>query len=143
VGAIDNYLDTSFLIPLLTAEPASAQATNFALAHPAALVVSNFAAAEFASAVSRLVRMRRMPRHEAQLVLAAFDQWMLSAANDVQLSPVDVALASTFLRRLDLVLRTPDAIHIAIAQRLGATLVTFDQRMASAARVLGLAVSGA
>jgi predicted nucleic acid-binding protein len=43
--------------------------------------------------------------------------------------------------RLDLTLRTPDAIHIAIARRLDATLVTFDQRMATNARALGMAVA--
>jgi predicted nucleic acid-binding protein len=32
---------------------------------------------------------------------------------------------------------------IAIAQRLGAALVTFDQRMATAARALGIAVAEA
>jgi predicted nucleic acid-binding protein len=34
-----------------------------------------------------------------------------------------------------------DALHIAIAQRLDATLVTFDQRMAASARALGMAVA--
>ena len=38
-------------------------------------------------------------------------------------------------------LRTPDAIHIAIAQRIRATLVTFDQRMSESARALGMAVA--
>jgi predicted nucleic acid-binding protein len=42
------------------------------------------------------------------------------------------------LRRLDLNLRTPDAIHIAIAQRLGAELATFDVRMAESAEALGV-----
>jgi predicted nucleic acid-binding protein len=40
-------------------------------------------------------------------------------------------------------LLTADAIHIAVAQRLGATLVTVDQRMAAAARTLGIAVADA
>lgn len=143
MGAIDHYLDASFLVPLLTAEPMSAQAASFVLAHPLGLIVSDFAAAEFASAISRRVRMGQTPRHEAQIVFAAFDHWTLSAANIIEVSSVNIARAGAFLRRLDLVLRTPDAIHIAIAERLGATLVTFDQRMAAAARVLGLPVAGA
>jgi len=32
----------------------------------------------------------------------------------------------------------PDAVHIAIAQRHGAILATFDARMADAAQTLGL-----
>jgi predicted nucleic acid-binding protein len=140
VGSINHYLDASFLVALLTAEPASARATNFASAHAAGLIVSDFASAEFASAISRHVRMGQMPRNEGQIVLSAFDRWMLSAVVSIEVLPVDIALATTFLRRFDLVLRTPDAIHIATSQRLGATLVTFDRAMAAAAGTLGLAV---
>jgi uncharacterized protein len=140
VGSIDHYLDASFLVALLTAEIASVRAINFASGHPAGLIVSDFASAEFASAISRHVRMGHMPRTEGQIVLSAFDRWALAAAVSIEISPVDIALATTFLRRLDLVLRTPDAIHIAISQRLAATLITFDQRMAAAARMLGVVV---
>ncbi|HVH76374.1 MAG TPA: hypothetical protein VM755_15780 [Stellaceae bacterium] len=52
----------------------------------------------------------------------------------------DIAAADAFLRRLDLNLRAPDAINIAIAQRLGADLMTFDERMTANARALGLAL---
>jgi uncharacterized protein len=45
------------------------------------------------------------------------------------------------LRRLDLTLRTSDALHIAIAQRVNATQVTFDRSMARSARALGIAVA--
>jgi uncharacterized protein len=60
-----------------------------------------------------------------------------------ELEAGDIAQADLFVRRLDLPLLAPDAIHIAIAQRLRATLVTFDRQMATAARTLGLAVAGA
>jgi predicted nucleic acid-binding protein len=56
------------------------------------------------------------------------------------MTPGDLAAATMFLRRLDLPLRTPDALHIAIAQRVGAMLVTFDRQMAASARTLGSAV---
>jgi predicted nucleic acid-binding protein len=45
------------------------------------------------------------------------------------------------IRRLDLNLRAPDAINLAIALRLGAALATFDRRMTENARTLGLAIS--
>jgi hypothetical protein len=44
------------------------------------------------------------------------------------------------LRRLDLRLRTPDAVDIAIARRIGADLLTYDEKMAICARMLGLKV---
>ncbi len=55
----------------------------------------------------------------------------------------DVKRADAVMRRLDLTLRTPDALHIAIAERIGATMATFDDKMAAAARILGLAVAAA
>jgi hypothetical protein len=53
------------------------------------------------------------------------------------MTSADVTAAAGFLRRLDLTLRRQDALHIAIAQRVGAALFTFDQQMTSAARALG------
>jgi uncharacterized protein len=53
----------------------------------------------------------------------------------------DIASAASFIRRLDLNLRAPDAINIAIADRIGAALATFDDRMAAAARALEVAVA--
>jgi predicted nucleic acid-binding protein len=44
---------------------------------------------------------------------------------------------ATFLRRLDLTLRTPDALNIAIAQRAASVLMTFDEKMAANAHALG------
>jgi predicted nucleic acid-binding protein len=55
----------------------------------------------------------------------------------------DIRAAKVFLRRLDLTLRTADALNIAIAQRIRAALVTFDERMAANARVLGIHVVAA
>ncbi len=59
------------------------------------------------------------------------------------MTSADVTRADALMRRLDLPLRTPDALHIAIAERVGATLATFDVKMAAAARVIGLPVAAA
>jgi hypothetical protein len=40
----------------------------------------------------------------------------------------DIKAVGAFLWRVDLTLRTGDAINIAIAQRMRALLVTFDQK---------------
>jgi uncharacterized protein len=55
---------------------------------------------------------------------------------------IDRALkaADAFLRRLDLPLRTPDALNVAIARRIRAELATFDTGMAKSARALGCQV---
>lgn len=105
------------------------------------MFVSDFAAAEFASAISRKVRMADLSSEEAREAFGDFDAWVSHVTSSVEVGPVDVELASRYLRRLDLTLRTPDAIHIAMAQRLRARLVTLDLKMAASARTLGVALS--
>ncbi len=64
--------------------------------------------------------------------------WRERWAADAETTRADVDAAIQLVRRFDLVLRGPDALHIAMAQRLGARLCTFDARMATAAAGVGL-----
>jgi uncharacterized protein len=103
------------------------------------LWVSDFAAAEVASALSRLVRMGRLQSTDGAACLSDFDVWRAAMTSAAEIHAVDVRLAGTYVRRFDLGLRAPDALHLAIARRLDATLVTSDRRLAAAARELGVA----
>ncbi len=105
-----------------------------------ALVISEFAAAEVASALSRLVRTGRLENQDAQARLADFDAWRAAASEDVALQASDVRLAHIFVRRFDLMLRAPDALHAATCRRCDYRLVTMDKRLAAAAEALGLRV---
>ncbi len=67
----------------------------------------------------------------------------MDEAQNVALALGDVLAAEGFLRRLDLTLLAPDALHIAMCQRIGATLATFDEKMAASARMLGVDVAAA
>lgn len=132
------YLDASVLVALFTNDDLSDRAT--ALLSPGATpVVSDFAAAEFASAIARLVRIRSFRAVAARTAFAAFDQWTTKAVR-AEVVPSDMSACSDLLRRLDLPLRTGDALNIAIARRLEATLATMDLQMAQSARALGLTV---
>ena len=135
------YLDASVLVALLTIEPLSGRADNFIASVREPLIVSDLASAEFASAIARRVRMRESTLDEARADLVHFDLWLARSAERIEMTTADLTAATVFLRRLDLPLRTPDAIHIAIAQRVGATLVTFDRQMAASARALGTPVA--
>jgi hypothetical protein len=73
------------------------------------------------------------------LRLNDFEVWRAAATSPVEFHASDARLAYTYVRRFDLALRTPDALHIAIARRLDTTLVTSDRRMARAAAELGVA----
>jgi hypothetical protein len=140
--ALTLYLDTSLIAALFVIDDAFTQrATRFVATDAAVLVVSDFGAAEFASVIARLARGNRLTREAAASLFADFDFWSARAVQRVEATPADVARAAAFIRRLDLNLRTPDALHIAIADRLGVTLATFDVRMAANAAVLGVAVA--
>lgn len=135
------YLYANILVALLTPEPLSARADDFVRSNQDSLIVSDFAAAEFASAIARRVRTRETTIEDARADLSDFDAWVGGSTQRVELSAVDVAAATAYLRRFDLTLLTPDALHIAIAERIAATLVTFDRQMEASARVLGMAVA--
>ncbi len=137
------YLDASVVVALLTIDPHTGRAETFLRGHAPILILSDFAAAEFVSAVARRVRTRHLTLAEARDAFAALDTWAARAAQRVETSAMDVRAADGFLRRLDLPLRTPDALNIAIAQRCEATVATFDMRMAAAARALGATVAAA
>ncbi len=135
------YLDANILLALLTPEPLSQRAIDFARTARAPLVVSDFAAAEFVSAIARRVRARETTVEDARRDIGDFEAWAARLAERTDLNAGDVAVATAYLRRLDLALATPDALHIAIARRVDAILVTFDRSMAAAARALGMAVA--
>jgi len=137
---VSVYLDASALAPIFLDDPFSDRVEGFLNGEPD-VVVSDFAAAEFASVVSRQARMRLISEAEARSAFTAFDAWAASTAGRATTEASDVRRAEAFVRRLDLGLRAPDAIHIAIALRLGADLLTFDLRMADAARLLGLDIA--
>jgi len=106
-------------------------------------MVSDFAGAEFASLVARVVRTKELEKLEAQALFSKFDNWKLPSPKQIYLEPGDVAQAEALLRRLDLTLRAPDALHIAMAKRAGAALATFDAKMAASAKNLRLTLAAA
>jgi uncharacterized protein len=138
---VSLYLDANVLVALLTPGTLAEQSRILAVRNDSSLIVSDFAAAEYASVVSRRVRTGALSHRDGSAVLGAFDSWLAANACWVAISAGDIAVATGFLRRLDLTLLSPDAIHIAAAQRLGARLVTLDYRMAAAACALGIAVT--
>ena len=134
------YLDASVLIAVLAEEPASAAVRRFLRTHREDRLISDFAAAEVVSAISRLLRMRLLTEEEGSTRLADFDAWRAAASSAADMHAADARLAYAYVRRFDLRLRAPEALHLAIARRLDAALVTLDRRMAAAAKELGVAV---
>jgi predicted nucleic acid-binding protein len=130
------YLDASVIVPLFVIEARSAEARGRILGQT--LVASPLGLAETSSAISQRVRIGDITATVAKLHLKSLDAWAASALASCDVMGDDFLAATSFIRRFDLGLRTPDALHIAIAARLGAKLLTFDAKMTAAATALGL-----
>lgn len=135
------YLDASVLVPRLLDEPMTEAVQHFVVAHDGSLHISDFAAGEVSSAIAKAVRDRRIAVVDAAARLADFDVWRTATTIEAVMVRADLIAADAMVRRFDLKLRLPDAIHAASCQRFGLTLVTFDKRLSDAARALGIAVT--
>jgi predicted nucleic acid-binding protein len=122
-------------------EAFTARAEAFIRTNAKPLLTSDLAGTELASAISRLVRMRELTKTEAAGIFKKFDRWRDQVIRPMSLATSDILYAETYLRRLDLNLRAPDAMHLAMAGRAGAMLVTFDTKMNASALALGLEVA--
>lgn len=139
---VSLYLDASVLVPLIVEEPLSQITEAFVDRYAGQLLTSEFAAVEAASGVSRLVRMGGLSIDTATAALEDFDAWRFAATELVETVPGDVRFAQMLVRRFETKLRAPDALHVAMAKRLGATLVTRDAGMRVAAEMVGVAAVG-
>jgi predicted nucleic acid-binding protein len=125
------YLDASALVKLATPE-AETDALRAALETFDARVTSRLATVEVARALLR--------RGVATAALAAD---VSEAFSGLAMTELDPAIAESAGRLGPSALRSLDAIHLASALALGPeldALVTYDARLADAARVVGLEV---
>lgn len=134
------YLDASVLLPLLVEEDATRAVSSLLAGADEPPLVGEFAVAEVASGLSRLGRMGVLTPEEASHRLAMFDVWRADDTEPCDIVAADVRLCGLFVRRFELKLRAPDALHLATVRRLGATLVTLARQLAEASRRLGVAV---
>lgn len=134
------YLDASVVLPAIKEERASDSVDRFLTDWQGRIFISEFAAAEVASALSRLARTRHLNAAEGAEFLAEFDAFRVRMSSPCDFHAADVRLANAYVRRFDLMLKAPDALHAAICHRMDLTLVTLDRRLAEAAGRLGLSV---
>jgi len=131
------YLDTSVVVPLLTLEPSSERVTAWFANLQEMPVSSDWLLTEFASAISIKVRTGQLSAVAAKGVHKEFQ---LLASSGLRLAPVSRA---AFKTAADLAqahlhgLRAGDALHLAVAQDIGAkTIATLDSIMAKHAKRL-------
>jgi predicted nucleic acid-binding protein len=132
------YLDTSFLTPLFREEATSGKVADF-LSRQAvgSLATSKWTGVEFASLISRDVRMDVLTAGQGQRLIAEFDS--TAAVSLVALIPTgnDFDLAQDYVTHFATQLRGPDALHLAVAHNNGVEFVaTLDEGMIRAAKKL-------
>jgi uncharacterized protein len=135
------YLDTNVIVALFGAEPGTAAAIRWLTGAEAAILISDFAAVEFAAVLSREVRTGAIAADRAHAVLARFDTWKLHGASPLASGTADMQLAERLVRDFATKLQAPDALHLALAVNSQSTLVTLDQRLADAARMRGVPIA--
>jgi uncharacterized protein len=134
------YLDASVIVPLFVEEGASDAVQNLLQSANDDFIVSSFAKAEVASALSRRVRKKEISPEEADIWIGNLDEWLETDATQLAVENHDILRAGEIVRNYQTKLLTPDAIHLAVCQCMGLTLVTLDKRLSEAAEVLGVGV---
>ncbi len=131
---MSHYLETSMMVALLLPDVHSSGAEAWMIREKPTFLASDFCAVEFAAVISRRVRMNQLTVETADLALGKFDDWLSRTVQIVRCAPEHMAAAGQIVRDFTSKLSAPDAIHLAITRQSGATLATFDDRLAEAAR---------
>jgi predicted nucleic acid-binding protein len=132
------YLDTSLLVALITTEERTARAHDWLAGVDDDLVTSEWIRVEVASALS--IKHRRgaldaAGRTEAEYAFAVITDQGLDV---LPVETFDFRRAADYVRPFERNLRGADALHIAVAGRLGATVHSLDDAQVKAARELGV-----
>ncbi|NIJ18352.1 hypothetical protein FHS95_000021 [Sphingomonas naasensis] len=135
------YLDTSAAVASITQEPHSERIWRWLGDHAdASILCSGWVATELSSALSIKVRTGAFTLEQR---VAAWNDWRRfreASLADIAVMPEHFETAAAFCDRPDLGLRAGDALHLAIAQSGGLSLVTLDRAMGDAALQLGIAI---
>ena len=134
------YVDTSVIVSLLTEEPTTESVTAWFANLQDMPVSSDWLLTEFSSAISIKIRTGQLSGIAAK---AVHKEFQLLALSGLRMAPVS---RSAFKAAADMAqvhrygLRSGDALHLAVAQEIGAkTIATLDGTMSKNARRLKMA----
>ena len=129
------YLDTNAIYSFIFADGHTARVYDWLQRQSAVLLIGDYVQIEFHALVGRRARGGGLMTHAASVGVADFDAFVQQRAKTLALSPSAGALAVELARDPQLTLSAPDALHLASAADAAHVLVTFDRRLADAARV--------
>jgi len=133
------YADTSVIAAYYCPEALSSQVQSLLRAQMKKPALSFLTEVEFASAVSRKVRMNELGSVDANRILTKFTSH--AEAGFYRIIPLEKAhyqLAKGWISLFTTPLRTLDALHLAIASSEELQVVTSDESFFNAARMLDL-----
>ena len=131
------YLDASVVVSTFVDDSHSDRVLEW-LALQDRIVLSAWTVAEFSSALSHYVRTKRATASERATLEGEFDRWLASVRMVLPVTPEDFETARELLRA-HVELRTPDALHLAIAKNRQLTLATLDNTLKRSAVAEGVA----
>ncbi|MEA1866829.1 MAG: type II toxin-antitoxin system VapC family toxin [Thermodesulfobacteriota bacterium] len=133
------YLDTSALLPYYRKEKTSQTIQDFLSLLRVPVGISDLTGLEFASALSRWVRMKEITDAQASLVENAFAEDTCSGLfRRLSVTTKHYRQAQKWISSRRTALRTLDALHPACCFGAEMEMVTCDEVLASSADVLGM-----
>jgi predicted nucleic acid-binding protein len=130
-------LDTNFVVSLLFVDAHTPRVFAWLAASSRQMHVSDWAASELFAVIRRRLRAGQIPADVASAALSEFDVFAATRARQLPLSAAAGVLAASLARDPALKLSAADSLHLALSGLEGHCLVTFDRRLADAARMRG------
>ncbi len=139
MSAGDMYLDTSAILPYYREEAKSSEVERVLMSLSVPVTISDLCKVEFASALSRWVRMGELTDGQASLIQATFDKDIETGLYlQTNIIATHFKLAEQWISQRKTSLRTLDALHIACSHTMNKTIITCDHILSQAARILGI-----
>ena len=133
------YLDTSLLVAALCSESKADAAYRWLSAQPVgSLAISVWSLPEFASALAIKVRTGQIGLPTVAAIKPVWDEMQRDMLTMLALEDADFARAATMIATSTVPLRSGDALHLAVVERTGLALASFDLRMSAAAEAFGI-----
>jgi hypothetical protein len=133
------YIDTSVLGAIFFREPGAADfVARLEHQRKAQLMISAWTLTEMATIGGIKQRTGAIDASTRQQALANFQRFASTNLGMTEIEPADFRTAAVFIET-PIALRAGDALHLAVARRLGARIASLDRRLCDASETLGLA----
>ncbi len=129
------YVDTSVLVALFTNEATAERIVKWLATETRPLVSGDWCVTEFANALAIKQRTRQMSLKQSNAGWKVFSEFCTGSLRLLPLDRVVFSEAAQLVRKSKNGLRAGDALHLALALRVGAaTFFTLDVRLAESAK---------